>query len=235
MRLLPGTAMAAIVLVALLSSPVIQAAPTNTKAAAQAPAKEDGQNSEALLQIKRIELKIRKILGKVTKPGTPRHEAKKKVLKQVINQMFDFQELGKRSLSIHWDGLKPAQRKEFTGLLQSLIEKNYLMRISDRSTYEAKFVKYQCTGSEAEALVMVKSGTYEFDFTFRLFAGTQNKWLVYDMVIDDVSLIENYQSQFNSIIKKKGFPVLLEKMREKLNTDDSKSSAPLDDEEKKTR
>ncbi len=178
-----------------------------------------GEDKSALILMKKTERKIRRILAVKTKKGTKKHRAKKLALKRVINRLFDFKELARQSLDEHWNEISESERKEFVDLLQKLIEKNYLMRISEHTKYRAKFTHYECDGKTARVTVKVKSGKYEFEFQFVLYKTSKGKWAIFDMVIDDVSLIENYRSQFNKIIKKSGFKKLLTKMRKKLDED----------------
>ena len=190
---------------------------TATGAAADTSAKAPGKSNKPLIMLKKTEKTVRKMLAKPTKANTKRHEAKKQALKNVINKLFDFDELGKRSLGDHWKERTEPEKKEFTELLRALIEKNYLMRISEQTSYKAKFVGFENEGENARVSVKVKSGNYELNFTFAMYTATDGGWYIYDMIIDDVSLIENYQTEFNKIIKKKGFNELLNKMREKLD------------------
>lgn len=173
------------------------------------------QNQEPLKLVKKTEQKIKVILEKPTEKGTKKHEAKKQALRKVINQMFDFEELAKKSLGSHYDGMSAADQKEFVSLLQKLIEKNYLMKISDRTEYKLIYTDYSVEDQTAAVVVKVKSGTYELSFSFSLYK-TRGSWYVFDMIIDDVSLIENYSGEFNSIIVKDGVQALLAKMRKKL-------------------
>jgi len=176
-------------------------------------------SKKPLIMLKKTEKRVRRMLAKPTKANTKRHEAKKQALKKVINKLFDFEELGRHSLGDHWKDRTPKEQKEFIGLLRALIEKNYLMRTSEQTRYKAKFVGFENDGENARVTVKVKSGNYELNFTFAMYAHPKGGWFIYDMIIDDVSLIENYQTEFNKIIKKKGFNELLGKMREKLDED----------------
>ena len=187
-----------------------------TGVAAEKGAKTSRASKKPLIMLKKTERTVRRMLAKPTKANTKRHEAKKQALKNVINKLFDFDELGRRSLGDHWKERTPKEQKEFTELLRALIEKNYLMRISEQTSYRAKFVGFENEGENARVSVKVKSGNYELNFTFAMYTATDGGWYIYDMIIDDVSLIENYQTEFNKIIKKKGFNELLKKMRDKL-------------------
>ena len=165
---------------------------------------------------KKKEKIIRKLIRIKTVKGTAAHQKKENKLRKTINEVFDFEELGERSLELHWDDLNKAQRTEFLGLLQSLIEKNYLLKIANATSYKIKF--YPEVEKEDHTIIRfkIKSGKYKAAIQLR-FIKKNNEYVVYDMLIDDVSLLGNYRSQFNRIIRKKGFDVLIEKMNKKLN------------------
>ena len=158
---------------------------------------------------------VRKILAVPTTKGTDAHRRKENRLRENINELFDFEELGKRSLVRHWDGLAAEQRGEFVSLLQRLIEKNYLLKIAESTRYKLKWGGEIDENDYKVVRFKIKSGKYEAVIHLRLIE-KNGRFVVFDMLIDDVSLMENYRSQFNKIIRKKGFDKLLEKMRRKL-------------------
>lgn len=179
-------------------------------------------------ELKAKEKIVRKILRKSSKVGTKEHLAKEKELKTTINDLFDFEELGKRALELHWDGLSKEKQTEFVSLLQQLIEKNYLLKTTKTTSYKLKWGKVIPEDEYFVAGFKIKSGKYKATIHFRLLE-KKNVPVVFDMLIDDVSLMENYRSQFNRIIKKEGFEKLLEKMRNRLNEMDKPGSEPETD------
>jgi phospholipid transport system substrate-binding protein len=174
------------------------------------------QAVEVLPMLKAKEKIVRQILATPTQVDTDAHKAKEEKLRQTINDLFDFEELGMRALELHWDDLNDAQHKEFISLLQQLIEKNYLLKITKATTYMIAWGKEIQEEEWKTVGIKIKSGKYEATIHFRL-VEKGGKAVVFDMLIDDVSLMENYRSQFNRIIKKDGFEKLLEKMRSRLS------------------
>ncbi len=175
------------------------------------------QAGEVLNLCKQKEKNIRKLLASPSKKGTPAHQKKEDALRVTINELFDFEELGQRALVLHWDDITPPQQKEFLATLQSLIEKNYLLKITSKSTYDIKWLPELAKEGHTLAGFWIKSGKYKAQIGLRVIK-KNGKNVVYDMLIDDVSLLENYRSQFNKIIRKSGFDELLAKMKRKLNT-----------------
>ena len=173
----------------------------------------------ALQLLRTKELELRKILGVASKEGTPAHDEKKKKIKNMIDELFDFEELGKRSLGRHWKPRTPEERKDFLVTLRALVEKNYLMRIADQTTYTSQFFGEVKGKDGPEVRLRVTSGVHKYKMEFKLFE-RDGKLFIFDMVIDDVSVVRNYRSQFNRIVKKEGFPALMEKMKKKLNEEE---------------
>jgi len=179
-------------------------------------------------EIKAKEKVVRKILKQPAKAGSKKQAAKEADLKDTINKLFDFEELGMRALEMHWDDLSKEKQQEFVSLLQQLIEKNYLLKTAKTTKYK---LKWGTIVPEDEYFVLgfkIKSGKYKATIQFRILEKNSTP-VVFDMLIDDVSLMENYRSQFNRIIKKDGFEKLLEKMRNRLNELEKPAKAKADD------
>ncbi len=186
------------------------------------------QAGPALEMMTAKEKTIRNLLATPTVKGTEAHLKKETTLRSVINEMFDFEELGKRALIFHWDSLTPEQRIDFLGTLQALIEKNYLLRIAGSTTYKLKWFGEAPVPDEDYTVVRfkLKSGNYKAAIQFRTIV-KNGKPVIFDMLIDDVSLMENYRSQFNKIIRKDGFNELMAKMKRKLGEMDAPAGGKI--------
>lgn len=158
---------------------------------------------------------VKTLLAKPTVKGTPEHDRKESDLRAVINELFDFEELGKRALELHWDDLSDAQRVDFVSTLKALIEKNYLLRITKATTYTIQWFGAVPGEDYTTVRFKIASGKYKAAIQFRVIE-KGGKWVIFDMLIDDVSLMENYRSQFNRIIRNESFDALMGKMRKKL-------------------
>ena len=110
------------------------------------------------------------------------------------------------------------QRTEFVTLFRALVFRSYLNRI--RSADEAYTIEYEgeeAKGRKAASVSAVaKTKKAEIELVFHLLTSNGKTWVVEDIVIDEVSLVENYREQFNRIIAKDGFLTLLQKMADKL-------------------
>ncbi|MCP4599654.1 MAG: ABC transporter substrate-binding protein [Proteobacteria bacterium] len=138
---------------------------------------------------------------------------------KIVNKMLDFKTLCRTSLGKHWDARSESERREFTETLQALIEKSLIGRLKDSkdrvTTYESEKV-YDDTAS---VVTLITTGNdpraekTEIEYKLQKQA---KAWGVVDMVTDGVSLVSNYKSQFNKIIKKDGWDALMKKMKDKL-------------------
>jgi phospholipid transport system substrate-binding protein len=144
----------------------------------------------------------------------PQNEQKRrKVLKTTIGQIFDHAEMAKRSLGQNWKDLTPVQQKEFVDLFATLLESSYAGKIESYNNEKIVYLKEVVEGEYAEVksrIVTAKHDEYSLDY--RLMR-TGDRWKVYDVVIEGVSLVSNYRSQFNKIIKAQGYQELVKKMK----------------------
>jgi len=144
-----------------------------------------------------------------------RQKDRRGAVRQVANDIFDFSETAKRSLARHWTPRTQAERDEFVGLFTDLLERSYISKIE---LYGGEKIQYVGEAIEGEGAVvrtklLTKQGT-EIPIDYRMLRRGE-KWLVYDVVIEGVSLISNYRTQFNKIITTSSFQELMKKMKTK--------------------
>jgi phospholipid transport system substrate-binding protein len=136
-------------------------------------------------------------------------------VRKIANDIFDFSETARRSLGRHWQGRTPAEQNEFVQLFSDLLERSYISKIE---TYGGEKIAYLGDSIEAEqAKVQTKlltKGGGEIPIEYRMHK-KGDRWLVYDVVIEGVSLVSNYRTQFNKIIQTSSFQELMNKMKNK--------------------
>jgi phospholipid transport system substrate-binding protein len=136
-------------------------------------------------------------------------------LRQVISQRFDFTEMAKRSLGSHWRRLSPEQQKEFVKLFTRLLEDAYLDKIESYNGEKVQYLNERQEDNYAEvATKIIDNRGQAFSIDYRLY-NVNGDWKVYDVVIEDISLVNNYRSQFNRVLSRSSYEELLERMREK--------------------
>lgn len=141
---------------------------------------------------------------------------KKRLIREAVDERFDWEELSRRTLARHWLQRTPEERKEFIGLFAQLLERTYWSRVEDYSGEKVSYVGEQVDGDYAlvEVKVLTSKNT-EIPVNYKL----KNKggdWMVYDISIEGVSLVNNYRVQFNDIINKSSYQGLVKKLKEKI-------------------
>ncbi len=141
------------------------------------------------------------------------------ILEQVavlVRAKFDFWAMSQRTLGVNWKKASPAEQKRFVALFSQLLEDTYRGRIK-AYTYDDEHVEYtgeRIQGSRAEVdTVVVANREIPVSYKMRL---RGNEWLVYDVVIEEVSLISNYRNSYAEIVRDEGFSGLLARMEQKI-------------------
>ncbi len=142
-----------------------------------------------------------------------RQTERRERLRQVIGARFDFNEMAKRSLGANWQRRTPEEQREFVGLFTALLEKAYADQIEAFQGDKIVFGRERQEQNFAEVeSKIVGAKRDEFTVNYKLL-GADGEWKVYDVVFGDVSLVNNYRSQFNRILAKGSFADLLQAMR----------------------
>lgn len=146
----------------------------------------------------------------------PQNENKRrKELKAAVGSIFDYAEMAQRSMGRHWKDRSAAEKKEFAQLFETLLENSYVGKIESYNQEKIVYLKETVDGDNAEVKSKVVTAKRdEFTLDYRL-VNKGGKWMVYDVVIEGVSMVSNYRSQFNKIITNQGYGELLKKLRSK--------------------
>ncbi len=164
--------------------------------------------------------RIEAILRRRPAPDSPQERAAKEELKGIVNNLLDYRELAQRSLAEQWDKLSNAQREEFVATLRELIEKNYVKQLRTNLDYAVNYKSERITAGQATVSTSVhvrtkgKSTDVTIDYKMKRDEG---RWKVWDVIDDEVSMVQNYRSQFAKIISTDGYNALLARMRKKIS------------------
>jgi phospholipid transport system substrate-binding protein len=136
-------------------------------------------------------------------------------VRAVANDIFDWTETARRSLARHWQARSPAEREEFVKLFGDLLERSYISKIESYGGEKIDFLGDSVDGDQAvvRTKIETKQGT-EVPVEYRMLR-RGDRWLVYDVVIEGVSLVGNYRTQFNKIIQTSSYQELVKKLRTK--------------------
>ena len=156
-----------------------------------------------------------KILDDPELKKSGRQRDRRAAVRQVANEIFDFSETAKRSLARHWAARSQAEREEFVQLFGDLLERSYISKIELYGGEKIKFVgeTIEPDGAIVRTRLVTRQDT-EIPIDYRMHA-RGDKWLVYDVLIEGVSLISNYRTQFNKIITTSSYQELVRKMKSK--------------------
>jgi len=136
-------------------------------------------------------------------------------IRRIANGIFDFEETARRSLARHWAPRTPAERDEFVQLFADLLERSYLSKIELYGGERIAYVGETIDGDTpiVKTKITTRQGT-EIPVDYRMHK-RGDRWLVYDVIIEGVSLVANYRVQFNKIITTSSYAELVKKMRDK--------------------
>ncbi len=154
-------------------------------------------------------------------------------MKGLIFPKFNFLEMGKRSLgSKHWKARSPEERKIFVDVFGKLLENSYANKLESYSSnqkinYVDEIVKGKFAMVKTE--VILKNDNLSIDYKM---IKTGSEWLVYDLVIEGVSMIRNYRSQFAKVIHSDSFDILMEKLNAKVDKLEDGPDGNKEDEDK---
>jgi phospholipid transport system substrate-binding protein len=137
-------------------------------------------------------------------------------LRQVIGLRFNYKQMVMRSLAKTYNERSDKEREEFTGLFKKLLENSYASKIENYQKETINYVEEKIKGNYAlvRTQIVRKDGVIDVDYKMLKDNG---QWLVYDFVIEGVSLIRNYRSQFSKIISTESYGALVSKLSKKID------------------
>jgi phospholipid transport system substrate-binding protein len=172
-----------------------------------------------MAELKKSNAQLDKVLRKNAPNWSPEAELEREEVRKLVGGFLDYGELARRSLARHWDTLTPKQRTEFTDTLRQLVERSYLRQMHSSPNYNIKYEKEEKAGNEAtvDATLHTISRGKKVDIALEYkMLGKDGRWVVYDVLTDEQSMLENYRAEFNKIITKDGFDALMRRMKKKL-------------------
>ena len=183
----------ALVLVVALAAPALAGAPTD--------------------QLKqRVDEVIRVLSDPSLKDKTDERRA---AVRKISEGVFDYQDTARRSLGQHWNERTPEEQREFVKMFGDLLERAYFSKI-DR--YQGEKVRYGAEtidGDEAQVKTTITTNTgSDVPVDYRMHR-VDDRWLVYDVTIEGVSMVSNYRSQFNKIVRTESYQALVQRLRAK--------------------
>src|SRR5262245_34647014 len=144
-----------------------------------------------------------------------RPAARRAALRTAAIDIFDFTEITRRSLGRHWQTASPSERDDLVTLMTALLERSYLSRIEQYSGERIVFAGETLETDLATVRTrLITKGGVETPVDYRLYK-VGDRWMVYDVSVEGVSLVASYRSQFNKIIQTSSTQGLVERLRAK--------------------
>jgi len=157
-----------------------------------------------------VEEVVRLLADPALKTQKPR---RRQAVKQVVARIFDYEEMAKRSLP-NWNRLSAAQRQEFVGLFAELLEKSYAEKFERYSDEKVRYLGESQDGDHAEVRTLLVLKNDRMPINYRLL--NKSRWMVYDIIIEGISLVNNYRSQFTRVISESSHSELVRRLRTKV-------------------
>jgi phospholipid transport system substrate-binding protein len=165
--------------------------------------------------VRQITDQVFKILEDPQFQAPNRQAERQERLHKIADQAFDWQEVARRALAVHWRERTPQEQQEFVGLFKDLVETTYINRL-ETSAQEKRDIQYvgeQLDGPRAVVKTnVVTRRNQQVPIEYRLHK-VDGRWLIYDVLIEGISLVNNYRSQFNRIITSSSYNDLIQKMK----------------------
>ena len=142
-------------------------------------------------------------------------EVRRTEVRKVAENIFDYADTARRSLGPHWNARTPQQQQDFVKLFADVLDRSYVSKIELYQGERVQYVGETLEGDEAmvKTLIATKKGSdIPVDYRMHLKNG---RWLVYDVVIEGVSLVSNYRTQFNKIVQTESYDALVQRLRAK--------------------
>ena len=178
-----------------------------------------GLAGEPTEKIKETTGKILSILSHPPLKDPSKTPERRKLIRKAVDERFDWEEMARRSLAIHWVRRTNEEKKEFTRFYSDLLERTYMSKVE---SYSGEEVRYEGETKDGDyATVKVKILTRkktDIPVEYRL-KEEGNDWMVYDISIEGVSLVNNYRTQFNSIIAQSSYENLVRRLKAKVSED----------------
>jgi len=138
-------------------------------------------------------------------------------MRALIRDRFNFQEMGRRILARHWKKRTSEEQKEFVSVFSELLEASYISKIEaytdEKVTYDKESIKSGGKYAMVSTTIATKKVDIPIDYKVKL---RDSKWWIYDVVIEGVSFVSTYRSQYGKILKQESFAKLIQKMKNKL-------------------
>jgi phospholipid transport system substrate-binding protein len=160
--------------------------------------------------------KIVTILTDVKLQGDEKCTERRQQVMKIAHERFDFFEMSKRVLGSQWRKLSENEQQEFADLFTTLLEHAYIGKIEDYSKQKVEFKDQRIKDDRAEVRTDLIDKDVVIPVSYIMILKNQD-WMVYDIIVEGVSLVRNYMEQFKEILRKDGYASLLAQLKDKVD------------------
>ena len=163
-----------------------------------------------------IKPQIDRVIATIENPalkGDSKAAERRQVLRGITDGVFDWTEMAKRALGRHWAGRTPAEQQEFVALFRDLLERAYVAKIERYAGEPIAYVGEVPDGDVTTVRTkIITRQNQEVPIDYRMFRDG-DRWRVYDVLIESISLVNNYRTQFDGIIKTSSYEELVKRLK----------------------
>jgi phospholipid transport system substrate-binding protein len=142
-------------------------------------------------------------------------EQRQAAVRKISERIFDYPDTARRTLGPHWSARSPEEQREFVQLFADLLDRAYFSKIDRYQGEKVRYAGESMKDGEAVVKTLIQThGGNDVPVDYRMHQAS-DRWLVYDVIIEGVSLVNNYRTQFNKVIQTESYPALVQKLRAK--------------------
>lgn len=165
-------------------------------------------------QVKQSIDKVLDILRNKELKKAEKTKERRAAIRKIVDERFDFEEMAQRSLALHWRKRTPEEKKEFVPLYSDLLERAYIRKIEQYTDEKVLYTGEAIEENRAVVRTKIVRKGVETPIDYRLHQ-KDNHWEVYDVIIEGVSLVNNYRKQFNQIVSSQSYEELVKRLKSK--------------------
>jgi phospholipid transport system substrate-binding protein len=177
------------------------------------------EESESALAV--VKATLSDVLTVLDNPKLQESEKRRRI-EEVVATRFDYREMSKRTLAAHWGRLTEPEREDFVASFRMFLSDRYAGKIRDYAGEKVEYLGERLEGDYAEIRTKLVSSKTNYPLDYRL-TKKDGRWSAYDIVVDGVSLIKNYRSQFDRIIRTDSYGGLVRKMKNRSLAEEQQS------------
>lgn len=137
------------------------------------------------------------------------------LIREIVHKKFSFPQMSRRSLAKHWKERTPEEKKEFIYLFGKLLENSYASKIEGYTDEKIIYAEEKVKGNIALVKTIIKTSNDEIPVNYKLIKSGDD-WMIFDFIVEGVSIIKNYRAQFKKIIHKSSYEELVNKLKKKV-------------------